>query len=190
MLHISEEAPGDAGARELLLDRVFGGARFAKTCERLREGRLPAHGLALVAKDADDRLVGTVRLWHVAAGSAGTPTELRALLLGPLAVAPEAQGTGLGSALMWRALNRAAVAGHRAVLLVGDASYYRRFGFEAGLTTGLDLPGPVDRARFLGLALEPGALAGATGLIRATGVLAPAFARAAVDAAAPLRAAA
>ena len=61
--------------------RAFGHGRFAKTCERLREGRLPADGLSLVPEH-DGALVGTVRLWHVAAGP-GRP----ALLLGPLAVA-------------------------------------------------------------------------------------------------------
>ena len=91
---IDVERHGDAEARESLLDRAFGPARFRKTCERLRAGRLPARGLSLVAR-TDDRfgggedvggervgaeLVGTVRLWHVEAG--GVP----ALMLGPLAV--------------------------------------------------------------------------------------------------------
>ena len=58
------------------------------------------------------------------------------------------------------------------VLLVGDAPYYARFGFAGALTTGLVLPGPVDRARFLGLELTPGALAGSKGLVTATGEIA------------------
>ena len=57
--------------------------------------------------------------------------------------------------------------GHKAVLLVGDAPYYARFGFEAALTTGLALPGPVDRARFLAFEIvDPGALDGAEGMVR------------------------
>ncbi|MFD1333085.1 GNAT family N-acetyltransferase, partial [Methylopila musalis] len=81
MAVIRDEAPADAGAREALLDRAFGPARFAKTCERLREGRLPAQGLALTAVDADGRMVGTLRFWHVALGDGRG-----ALMLGPLAV--------------------------------------------------------------------------------------------------------
>ena len=163
MLTIDEEAPGEAGAREALLDRALGSGRFAKTSERLREGRLPV--LALSARHGG-LLIGTVRLWAVAAGA-----DWRALLLGPLAVAPEHQGRGLGATLMRRALNRAAVAGHGAVLLVGDAPYYGRFGFSAEPTRHLEMPGPVERHRFLGLELRAGALSGASGLLRPAGAL-------------------
>ena len=166
MLVIDEETPGEAGAREALLDLVFGSARFAKTSERMREGRLPE--LALSAR-RDGRFVGTVRLWAIEAGAG-----CHALLLGPLAVAPELQGEGIGDRLMRFALNRAAAAGHGAVLLVGDAPYYGRFGFSAALTRALDMPGPVERHRFLAHELRCGALAGARGLLRPTGALLPA----------------
>jgi hypothetical protein len=79
-LTIASESPADSRAWERLLDAAFGAARSDKTPERLREGRLPAPGLALAAKDAGD-LVGTLRMWHILAG------EVSALLLGPLAVA-------------------------------------------------------------------------------------------------------
>lgn len=162
--HVRDERRSDLAAREAMLDAAFGDARFTKTCERLREGRLPAEGLALVAEAADGRLIGTVRLWHVDLGSAGA-----GLMLGPIAVDAEARSLGLGGALMRAALARAARLGHRSVMLVGDAPYYERFGFSTDLTCGLDLPGPVDRARFLALELVPGALAGATGMVAATG---------------------
>jgi hypothetical protein len=80
MATIRMEFTRDAAAREALLDRAFGEARFRKTAERLREGRLPAKGLSFVATD-NHRVVGTVRLWQVSAGPARP-----ALLLGPLAV--------------------------------------------------------------------------------------------------------
>ena len=53
-----------------------------------------------------------------------------ALLLGPLAVDPECRNRGIGSALVRRALRDASRLGHGAVLLVGDAPYHGRFGFE------------------------------------------------------------
>ncbi|GLI91926.1 GNAT family N-acetyltransferase [Methylocystis echinoides] len=171
---ILDETPTDAPAREALLDAAFGPARFLKTCERLRDGRRPAPGLALVAKDETDALIGTIRLWPILAG--GRP----ALLLGPVAVAQEARSLGLGAGLIRESLHRAQALGHRAVLLVGDAPYYARFGFERRFTERLTLPGPVERARFLGLELSPGALAGVEGRVRAV---------AAVDAAALSRAA-
>jgi predicted N-acetyltransferase YhbS len=108
-------------------------------------------------------MVGTVRLWNVSAGSAGD-----GLLLGPLAVDAGQRNLGIGAKLMREALWRAARSGHRFILLVGDAPYYERFGFR-GAPAGLDLPGPVDRARFLAFEVTPGALMRAEGLVVATG---------------------
>ncbi len=167
MITIREETLGDVGAREALLDRAFGPARFEKTCERLREGRMPAQGLAFVAL-RDGKVVGTVRLWNVVAGP-GRP----ALVLGPLAVDAETRSLGIGARLTQHALAAAAARGHRAVLLVGDAPYYERFGFRRALTDGLWMPGPVERERFLGLELVAGSLSGAFGLVQATGARAP-----------------
>ena len=164
MVTIRHELGSDTAAREALLDRAFGKARRAKTSERLREERLPSEGLAFTAVDDKGRAAGTIRLWDVIAGSAGP-----ALLLGPLAVDGKYQGQGLGAALMNRALNEARVRGHGAVILVGDAPYYGRFGFSPGAVPDLHLPGPVDRQRFLGLELVPGALDGAEGLVMASG---------------------
>src|SRR4029453_12196385 len=89
MVTIRHERTGEVAAREALLDLSYGPVRFAKASERLREGRLPE--LALVAAEGR-RLVGTVRLWHVTAGP-GRP----ALLLGPLAGAPDSRNCGIGS---------------------------------------------------------------------------------------------
>lgn len=166
MVTIRHELVSDVPAREALLTRAFGKARLRKTSERLREGRQAAEGLAFTAVDAKGRLIGTLRLWHVIAGSAGA-----ALLLGPLAVDCRQQGKGIGAALMRHALAEAARLGHAGVVLVGDAPYYSRFGFTTTAAHGLHLPGPVDRARFLGLELVPGALDGAEGLVIASGRL-------------------
>lgn len=165
MFDLHKEHHLDVFAREALLDDVFGPARFAKASERLREGRLPAERLSFVAKERG-RLVGTVRLWNVTAGP-----HRPALLLGPLAVARDAQGRGIGGALMRHALKAAGEAGHRAVLLVGDAPYYARFGFCADKTAALAMPAPYDPVRLLAHELKAGALDGACGLITATGRL-------------------
>jgi predicted N-acetyltransferase YhbS len=172
MVTIRHERPPDVPAREALLDRAFGGARFAKTCERLRVGRMPAAGLSLVAT-ADGRVVGTVRLWHISAGF-----DRPALLLGPLAVDPEGRSRGIGAALMNRALSEARRRGHRIILLVGDEPYYAKFGFSAAATGGLSLPGPYEANRLLGLALQDRPLAAelGEGLVRATGRAASRFA--------------
>jgi predicted N-acetyltransferase YhbS len=159
------EMPADEAKREALLDRAMGPGRKRKSSEQLRRGRRPSEGLAFVARDETGALAGTVRLWDVALGESGG----NALLLGPLAVEPGLKGAGVGSALMRRALAEAARLGHRAVLLVGDAPYYARFGFSAEKTGGLSMPGPYERHRFLALELVEGALDGASGTLRAIG---------------------
>ena len=121
---IRGERASDVAAREALLDACFGAHRQQRTCQRLRDGRAPAEGLAFSAA-ARGRLVGTVRLWHVRAG--GKP----ALVLGPLAVDPSSRKLGVGSALMKHALAAAKARGHGAVILLGDAPYYARFGFSS-----------------------------------------------------------
>jgi predicted N-acetyltransferase YhbS len=161
MVTIRHEKPSDAAAREALLDLAYGRVRFSKTSERLRTGRRPAAGLSFIAVDGG-RVVGTVRLWTVSAGA-----DRPALLLGPLAVHPDSRSRGIGAALMRHALEAARRLGHGAVLLVGDAAYYGRFGFSAERTGALWLPGPYDQHRLLGLELHPGALDGARGLIKA-----------------------
>jgi predicted N-acetyltransferase YhbS len=70
---------------------------------------------------------------------------------------------------MQRALREARSRRHGAVLLVGDAPYYGRFGFSVEKTGALRLPGPYEQHRLLGLELKRGALDGARGLIRASG---------------------
>jgi len=163
---IHEEMARDASAREALLDLSFGPERWRKTCQRLRGGRLPANGLAFAAHE-NGGLVATLRFWSIAAGE-----RHDALLLGPIAVDPQLRSRGLGGRMIRHGLLRARALGHRAVLLVGDAPYYQRFGFCRAVAENLVMPGPVDLDRFLALELEPDALAGARGLVRAKGDLA------------------
>jgi predicted N-acetyltransferase YhbS len=108
-------------------------------------------------------LVGTVRLWRVSAG--GVP----ALVLGPLAVDPRCRKLGVGAALINHALAAASERGHGAVILLGDAPYYGRFGFSDLKAGELWLPGPFERGRLLALELREGALEGASGMIMPAG---------------------
>ena len=161
MISIRKERPPDVAAREALLDQAFGKLRWRKSSQRLRDGRVPAEGLAFVATDGK-RIVGTARLWNIVC-STGQP----ALLLGPVAVDADCRNRGIGTALVRYALAAARRLGHRAVVLVGDVLYYNRFGFSAEKTATLRMPGPFERHRLLALELVPGALKGARGLLRA-----------------------
>jgi predicted N-acetyltransferase YhbS len=159
---IRAELARDIAAREALLDACFGTNRELRTCQRLRDGRAPAEALSFSAV-IGRRLIGTVRLWHVDAG--GVP----ALVLGPLAIDPSCRRLGVGTALVRHAVAAAKARGHGAVILLGDAPYYGRFGFSACKTAELTLPGQFERDRLLALELREGELDRAWGMIVPTG---------------------
>ncbi|MGF7174467.1 GNAT family N-acetyltransferase [Azospirillum doebereinerae] len=168
---ITVEQPKHAAAIEALLDASFGPDRFQKTAYRLRDGVDSIPELNLVAIEHDEHgneiLEGTIRYWPITVG--GTTS----LLLGPIAVAGRLQGGGLGSKLIRMSLNKAIAHGHKSVILVGDAPYYERFGFSRSLTLGMQMPGPVDMNRLLGLELVEGALDGVSGMIGPAEATAP-----------------
>jgi len=168
LFSIVRETGRHVAAREILLDAAMGPGRKRKASEALRRGRRPAADLAFAAIAADGRLVGTVRLWSIAAGQRGEE-EVPALLLGPLAVDPNMHKAGIGGALMRHAICEAARLGHGAVLLMGDPAYYGRFGFSSAATANLAMPGPFEPHRLLALEIAPGHLT------RAAGTLVPAI---------------
>ncbi len=88
---------------------------------------------ALVAEEA-----GTV-LGHLQFSRAWIG-DAPVLALGPIGVLPDRQGTGIGSALMRAGLEEARAREEAAVLLFGDPAFYRRFGFEPGVTIGVPNP--------------------------------------------------
>lgn len=134
------ETPFDTARVDALVNAAFGPGRFVKTAERLREGSRPEPSLSFVARRGRD-LVGTVRLWPVRIG------DQPAWFLGPIAVDPTVRGEGLGLGLANAALAGVRKSPRRTVLLVGDLSFFGRFGFE--VATGVTMPGPVDPRRVL-----------------------------------------
>lgn len=161
---IEPQGPADLPAVEDLLDRAFGPDRHGRTAYRLRDGVEPVDALSLVARDGDGFL-GTLRFWPIEIAPENGGDNVAALLLGPLAVAPDLKGKGIGITLMREGLARAREAGHRAVILVGDFDYYRRVGFVRMAPGQFTMPGPVDEARLLYLELAPDSLAGVAGRI-------------------------
>ena len=150
------ERPGDAPAIEALQADLFGRDRFKRAAYVLRDGVRPDSALCCVA-EAGARLAASVRMTPITVG--GRP----ALILGPLAVVPEFKGRGAGRALVLRALTLAREAGHRAVMLVGDLSYYGPLGFTHLGRDVITLPAPVDPDRVLVTGLAEGALDGLAG---------------------------
>ncbi len=153
MISLTEETAADRWEVETLFDLCFAPGREALSSYRLRDGIDPVAALCLVARDEGAALAGAIRHWPVRVGRAP------ALLLGPVAVHPTRQGEGLGALLIEAALERAE--GWDRVMLVGDAPYYRRFGFAR--LDGVEMPPPTNPDRVLGRALSPGAWDGIAG---------------------------
>jgi len=162
MFRLYAEQPKDRADVEYLFDLAFAPGRTALSSYRLRDGASPEAGLSLVARDDYDALSGAIRYWRVRVGPAGHP----ALLLGPVAVHPTRQGEGLGALLIAESLDRAAARGWSRVILVGDAPYYRRFGFTREAAPALDFPPPTNRDRLLARELTRGAFDGVAGMVR------------------------
>ncbi|MBR9864064.1 MAG: N-acetyltransferase [Rhodobacteraceae bacterium] len=159
MFQLTPETETDRDEVEYLYDLCFAPGREALSSYRLREGVNPVAGLCLVARDEYNVVAGAIRYWPVVVGTARDT----ALLLGPVAVHPTYQGEGLGGLLIRDSLARAETSGWARVILVGDAPYYRRFGFEKSTT--MTFPPPTNPDRLLCLPLQPEAFKGVEGLI-------------------------
>ena len=111
----------------------------------------------------DHQVVGHVLFTPVTFGS--PQLDGRGLGLGPVSVLPDFQRTGVGSRLMRAGLEHVRRHDYKFVVLLGDSSYYSRFGFVPGRTLGLSSDYG-DGDEFQVLELSPGALAGRTGKVK------------------------
>ena len=139
------------------MDLCFAPGREALSSYRLRDNIPAVPDLCTTARDADGTLAAAIRYWPVLVG--GQP----ALLLGPIAVHPTRQGEGLGALLIAESMGEALRTGWRRVLLVGDAPYYRRFGFSK--LPDVVMPPPTNPDRVLGHELVSGAWDGVAGRV-------------------------
>jgi len=143
---------------EQLLDRAFEPARRQRTAYKIREGTEWLPGLSFAAIDDEDLLVGTIQCWPVALN---TPDDRRhpMIMVGPVAVLPDQQGSGYGKALMTASLAALDVRAPLPQVMIGDPEYYGRFwGFSNEATGGWKLPGPWEPHRLLARCDNPSVL--------------------------------
>ena len=157
MFEICPETDDDTHEVEALYDLCFAPGRTALSSYRLRDGVPMVSDLSLVLRDDYRTVLAAIRYWPVRVGGSS------ALLLGPVAVHPTAQGEGFGGLLMRDSLTRARTLGWTRVMLVGDEPYYSRFGFWR--LDDVDMPPPTNPNRVLGLELKPGAWVGIKGSV-------------------------
>jgi putative acetyltransferase len=135
-----EEA--DAPAVRALLEAAFPTSVEADLVERLR-----ADGDAAIELVAAD---GEAIIGHILFSPVEAP--FRALALAPVAVPPDRQGQGVGTALIEAGHDRARGAGYDGIFVLGEPDYYRRFGYGTALAEGFR--SPYSGLYFMALALR------------------------------------
>ncbi|MDO5368870.1 GNAT family N-acetyltransferase [Paracoccus sp. (in: a-proteobacteria)] len=132
---LRDEALGDADAIRSLITEAFRDAAHASGTEaQIVDGLRAAGALTLSLVAEEDRGI----LGHVAASPVGIGDAPGWFGIGPLAVRPDRQSQGIGTALMQGALARLRAQGAQGVVLVGDPAYYARFGFAADPGVSVD----------------------------------------------------
>ena len=157
---IRPEATADQDAIRHVNRLAFGQDEEARLVDALRDGGYVR--VSLVAERAG-RIVG-----HILFSDLPIITEagtVPALALAPMAVLPELQRQGIGSALVQRGLEACRQQGHRVVVVLGHSHFYPRFGFSPKLAAHLESPFSGSDS-FMALELVPGALDGIAGRVQ------------------------
>lgn len=150
---IRTASPADYPAVRAVIRHAFGQSEEANIVEQLR-----ADGDAIVdlVHASDIAIQGHILYSPLAIERTGR--TVRAAALAPVSVLPTFQKTGVGSALVRAGNARCAELGLEAIVVLGHAAYYPKFGFSSALAESLEAPfgGP----NFMALELKPGALEG------------------------------
>jgi putative acetyltransferase len=153
------ETPDDEAAVLEINESAFGGPDEARLVERLRTRARPL--ISLIA-ESDGAITGHILFTPV------TLDGFAGLLMGlaPMAVKPELQRRGVGSALVTAGLRACESLDAAALVVVGHPEYYPRFGFVQAARFGLRCEYDVVPEALMALELRPNALAEAGGTVR------------------------
>jgi len=167
--YIRTETPADYDQTKEVVREAFREAEHTDHDEheligRLRDSKSFIPELSLVAVDRwNDAIIGHILLTKIKIQQGEGAYE--ALALAPLSVLPDYQHQGVGSALMESALSAAKRLGYQAVIVLGHADYYPKFGFRKAAEWGITAPFPVLDESFLALELQPNGLDGSNGVV-------------------------
>lgn len=160
---IRPEQAEDHSAISEINNLAFGQENEGRIIAAIRraDGFDPALSLVAVS---DGQVVGHILFSpiHIETDHGGVP----AMALAPMAVLPDRQNQGIGSAMVRSGLDACRRAGHRIVIVLGHADYYPRFGFTPAGARGLRPPFPAPDEAFMATALVPGGLDGVSGIVR------------------------
>ncbi len=157
---IRAEKENDRDAVYLVNVSAFETPSEANLVDILREQVQPV--VSLVAED-NGKVLG-----HIMFSPVSLPMylDLKVMGLGPMAVAPEYQRQGFGSALVRAGLEHCKKMGFIAVVVLGHPEYYPRFGFSPSSRFDIDSEYEVPEDVFMAMELQPGALNGKTGRVK------------------------
>ena len=150
---IRRERPGDERAIRAVNAAAFGRPLEARIVDEIRGTDRWIEGGSLVAEDPSGRVVG-----HLLLSEGDLVTDAawvrRIWMVGPVAVVPELQGRGIGTALMKAAITYADGRTQPVLCLLGHAEYYPRFGFRPARSLGIEPPHPWRDANWMALPLR------------------------------------
>jgi putative acetyltransferase len=159
-MRIRPEVEADAAAVRAVNEAAFETRAEADLVEALRCKDV---SLVSLVAEAEGGVIGHILFSPV---TLVEHAQLKVMGLAPMAVAPEHQRKGVGSALVRQGLARCKDLGYCAVVVVGHAKYYPRFGFVPAHLHGLRCEYDVPSDVFMVAELEAGALSKASGVVR------------------------
>ena len=161
------EQPEEYRAVEELTREAFWG-QFGPDCDehllvhKLRKAPAFIPDLSYVAQTSQGELIGHIVFSKAkVVGQDGTTHEV--LTFGPLSVLPAYWGKGIGRMLMEHTFAKAKQLDYRAIIIIGHADYYPRFGFVPAREYGIENKAGMDADAFMALPLYEGALEGISG---------------------------
>ncbi len=169
---VRTEEPGDCASVESLIKAAFADVRLSDHQEhnlvkRLRLSTAFIPELSLVAVASDQGIVlGHILLTRAQLLRGETSQPLALLALAPLSVHPDFQLRGIGSQLINAAHEKARRLGFGAIIVVGHADYYPRFGYRQAKDYGISFPFHVADECGMVVELKPGALCNYSGCVR------------------------
>lgn len=160
-MDIRYEKPGDISAIRRVNQAAFETGAEADLVDALREKN--DHVISMVA-EKEDRIIGHIMFSPVTLTAGGA--EITLLGLAPMAVLPDYQKQGVGSGLVETGLAECRRQGYPAVVVLGHPDYYPRFGFGPSQKYHISSEYDVAPEVFMIIELQPGILAGKSGIAK------------------------
>ncbi len=157
---IRPETSEDKEAVRHVNEQAFGRAGEANLVESLHAKQKVVSSLVAVQ---NGQIVGHILFCPVVIEAKTKSYD--AVGLGPMAVLPQFQGQGIGSALIGRGFEILRQSNHQVVIVLGHPDFYSRLGFSPASSFGVDCQFDVPDEVFMLAELSPGAAAGRNGTV-------------------------